>query len=532
VQAADGSLAPAKKLEQGPAYGGPVVADLDGDGDNDAAIGTPTGIAFYEQAGGTLSDPVALPGAPVLVAVIEADDVNGDGADDLVAGTATGIQALIQQATGVFESKAVSTLPAESFATGDVNGDRRSDVVAVSTYDQPVAFRIYRQLAGGGYAERPIPLTYDDDPNRIALADVTGDGRDDLVATRGGNSPYAKLVVYPQTGGSIDPPAQVYRSYDIPEAVQTGDMDGDGREDVVVVHVGWGRVGIYRQAPDGKLYDEELIPSPAEFGGHRLALGDISSDGLMDFAIAGYNGLSVRRQRPPFSLSAAAQPDGRITASWKLPAGMRTEFIEVANSPGVHGGGRLAHLFSEENVVLYDDNLFRSQETWSAADVLPAGTYYVHLRAWDDQSCAVPDQADCLEEVSATSVVSIAAPAGSSQAAIGADNVVSLTRLGAAAQQSVRKLRVTVTMGEPGTVTVGGSITVPGTARTYRLRPASATTAAGGTVTLRPRLTKHARRAVLRALRRHRRIVAALTITARDRVGNTRRDKRAIRLAR
>ena len=78
---------------------------------------------------------------------------------------------------------------AESIATGDLNGDELSDVVVVSNYDQPIALRIYEQQAAGDYTERSIPLTWDADPNKIAVADVTGDGLDDIVVTRGGNQP-------------------------------------------------------------------------------------------------------------------------------------------------------------------------------------------------------------------------------------------------------------------------------------------------------------------------------------------------------
>ena len=196
-------------------------------------------------------------------------------------------------------------------------------------------------------------------------------------------------MYWQRDGGTIDPTPDVYDSYDIPEAVKTMDMDGDGLEDVVVVHVGWGRVGIYLQDPDGYLYDEELIPSPAEWGSDRLALGDISSDGLADFAVAGYNGLTVRRQRLPFTLTSAGHTDRRITASWTLPSGMKTEFIEVATSPEVYPDGRLAGLFVDENIVLYDDSLSRTQESYVASDALPPGTYYVHVRAWDDQVCLI-----------------------------------------------------------------------------------------------------------------------------------------------
>ena len=121
---------------------------------------------------------------------------------------------------------------------------------------------------------------------------------------------------------------------------------------------------------------------------------------------------------------------------------------------------------------------------------------------------------------------------GATAKAVPADGVVRFSALRAAARQSVRKLRVTASMPEPGTITAGGTVSVPNTSKTYRLRTASATADAGATVTLRPALSKKARRAVLRALRRHRRIVAKVVVTVRDRAGNKRAAKRTIRLTR
>ena len=537
AQAEDGSLALDKKLDMGPSYGGPVIADLDGDGDNDVAIGSLIGIRFFAQEGGTLSPFVLLPGAPVVAGVVEVDDVDGDGADDLVVNTESGVTALVQRAAGGFDRVPVSALVAESLATGDLNGDGLSDVVVVSNYDQPNALRIYAQQEAGGYTEQLIPLDYDADPNKIAVADVTGDGLDDIVVTRGGNSPYATLAVYWQTDtGTINPTPDIYNSYDIPEAVKTLDMDGDELQDVVVVHSGWNRVGIYRQAPDGYLYEEQLIPSYYLLSGaDTLALGDVSSDGLADFAVAYYGGsLLVRRQRLPFSLTSAGQTDGRITASWTRPAGMSTEFIEVATSPDVYPDGNLADLFLDENLVLYDDALSRGQESYVAEEPLPPGRYYVHVRTYDDQICPTPDQLDCPVEVSTTSVVDIPGPPTPSAAPVAAarDTVVRFKAVKAAGRQSVRKLRVTAGLPEPGTITAGGTVSVPNAAKIFRLRTASAAVGANATVTLQLELSRKARRAVLGALRRHRRVVANIKVTARDRSGNKTEERQKVRLTR
>ena len=209
---------------------------------------------------------------------------------------------------------------------------------------------------------------------------------------------------------------------------------------------------------------------------------------------------------------------------------MKTEFIEVATSPEVYPDGRLAGLFVEENVVLYDDNLFRTQRSYLAAEQLPPGTYFVHVRAWDDQICFRPDEVNCPDEVSTTSVVNI--PADQVPTTAASDTVVSFKAVRAASKQSVRRLRVTASMREIGTITASGTVIVPNASRIFRLRAVSATAGAGATVTLRLELSKRARQAVLRALRRNRRVVAKIIVTARDRAGNKREAKRTIRLTR
>jgi hypothetical protein len=87
-------------------------------------------------------------------------------------------------------------------------------------------------------------------------------------------------------------------------------------------------------------------------------------------------------------------------------------------------------------------------------------------------------------------------------------------------------------MTEPGTITAGGTVSVPNGSRTYRLRSASAAVGAGATATLRPGLSKKDRRAVLRALRRGSRVVARIVVTVRDHAGNKGTAKRTIRLTR
>jgi plastocyanin len=114
-----------------------------------------------------------------------------------------------------------------------------------------------------------------------------------------------------------------------------------------------------------------------------------------------------------------------------------------------------------------------------------------------------------------------------------ADKVAPAVTLSGRTRQGVLRSRavfVTVAVNEASTVSARGTISVPGSAKAYRLRKASRKVAAGAKAQLKLRLSKAAQRAVRRALARRLKLAARLTVTAKDAAGNTRSEKRKVRL--
>jgi peptidoglycan/xylan/chitin deacetylase (PgdA/CDA1 family) len=110
------------------------------------------------------------------------------------------------------------------------------------------------------------------------------------------------------------------------------------------------------------------------------------------------------------------------------------------------------------------------------------------------------------------------------------DKVTAFASLSARSVQDIDKLYVSAGMSEAGTLIAGGSVNVPSASKVHRFRTTSTNAVPGKVVKLRLRLSKKSLRAVKRALRRHKKLRAKLTITARDRAGNAKIEKRTVRL--
>lgn len=336
AQSADHTLLPPVSYALGAS--GPrtsvAVGDVTGDGRNDVVVGIAgRGIDVFPQlAGGTL-------GAPSFSASTDADKIrlghlNGDSSLD-VAGVGWGtntVTVLLGNGQGGFlppTSYAAQHAGYEDLEVGDVTGDGRDDIVVMSGQGLVPNVSVLPQLAGGGFAAAAAYTVTSGTTQGIGIGDVTGDGRNDVVVSYGGNQPNASIAVLPQTGsGTLGAPVR-RPSYDIPEPVEVADVDLDGRADVVTLHGGWLRAGVYRQQAGGTLAAEDLyaIPDASHYNPHGLAVGDIDGNGSPDIVLADYNnGLVVLRSTlrtsvPSSPLLTDASPgNASVSLTWSAPS--------------------------------------------------------------------------------------------------------------------------------------------------------------------------------------------------------------------
>ena len=274
---------------------GLAAGDVDGDGRTDAVLANEFGLDVLLQRAGVLTHDhlITLDGA----ASVKVADVDGDGIADLVATAGAGVVFIRGLGAGAFApAVVVSTQQQAEVDLGDVTGDGRRDIVSCNG---AVAL-VFAQLPGGAFATR-TQHSGDVVCASVAVGDVTGDGRADVSMVGVGGTPsVGRLDVFAQQADGIIPETATttYPTELSPGSVKTGDMNGDGRLDLVVVHQNQLWVGVHAQAPDHSLDPERLYRIPASSNmPQELAIGDANGDQRPDILIAG-RGLAMLWGQP------------------------------------------------------------------------------------------------------------------------------------------------------------------------------------------------------------------------------------------
>jgi hypothetical protein len=144
--------------------------------------------------------------------------------------------------------------------SGDMDRDGHTDFLARTTSGQ---LKVYRG-DGRGKVLSTIYISSGWNANRIVLSpgDLTGDGRADVLAVRTSDD---KLLLYPGTGtGKLGSPTTVSGSWAGYSALSgSGDVTGDGRDDVVARRTSDGALVVFAGNDMGSLTQGSVVAGTA-----------------------------------------------------------------------------------------------------------------------------------------------------------------------------------------------------------------------------------------------------------------------------
>ena len=232
-----------------------------------------------------------------------------------------------------YEAYWVGSWP-DAVAIGDVTGDGRSDVVMTTHFyfDDANDYRLW-VWAGRSDGELAAPVsyptaaTYASGPDTVAIGDVTGDGKADVVLGLAGLG----IQVFPQTAGTLGSPS--FTALADSGRLRLFRLDGDARLDVATL--GWGTNTVTVLLNDGAGGFRAPATYPAQHAGYDdLEVGDVTGDGRDDLVVMSGQTYAV----PNVSVLAQLAAGGFGTpAEYRLGTNVNTQGIGIGD---VTGDGR------------------------------------------------------------------------------------------------------------------------------------------------------------------------------------------------
>ena len=277
-----------------------AVADVNGDGKPDIVVAnynSGTVSVLLGNGDGTFQPTVVynLGGYNPNGLVIA--DVNGDGKPDLVvwgSWNSPGVAVLLGSGDGTFLPAVtydVGAGPAFDVAIADVNGDGKPDLIVAVWYTPTDSYGYVAVLLGNGDGTFLPAATYRAGlgPNSVAAADVNGDGIPDLLVANSGPASNTVSVLLGNGDGTFQPAVSYGSGGSLPQSIAVADVNGDNKPDLIVANLGGGdngdgAVGVLLGNGDGTFH---LAVAYDSGGGNArgVAIADVDGDGKPDILV-------------------------------------------------------------------------------------------------------------------------------------------------------------------------------------------------------------------------------------------------------
>jgi hypothetical protein len=287
-----------------------VVADFDGDGRSDIAVLnylTSTVAILFNEGNRRFSKPVLLD-APIFPSGLAIADFTGDGLPDLAV-----INAISREITIIRNEGQRTFARGVAFATdaqasrvvaGDIDGDGIEDLATLNTASDSIT--LYKGKGDGTFQKKNELNLLSSGATAFLLRDINQDGLLDIVTA---NTKSDDVAVFLNTGDWGFNKPRYMDAGPQPTSLALADIDGDGRADLLVGIADGVQALINRG--NGTFEKGIHIAIPGRSG---IAAADFDGDGAIDFSVFDGNTRAIalyRNEKAGTGETVASAPPGR-----------------------------------------------------------------------------------------------------------------------------------------------------------------------------------------------------------------------------
>lgn len=179
-----------------------------------------------------------------------------------------------------------------SIAVSDLDGDGYPDIILTNSADSTIS--ILKNASGLGVFsfDPPVEFIAKMSPQDIAIGDITGDGKPDIVVISK-DSNMVTAFRNTSVGNTISFNQKVSLPTGLsPKSIVLADMDKDGKLEIIVSNEGANTVSVYKNTitPLGGISYNSKMDFPAGSAPRGIAAEDIDGDGMPDIVTTNYGG--------------------------------------------------------------------------------------------------------------------------------------------------------------------------------------------------------------------------------------------------